>query len=198
MGQSEKQKIAVFASGSGTNFENLATYFHAHSHIVVDCLVVNNSNAFAVERAKKLNITTFEFLTKEEFVSGKVTELLKSREIRWVVLAGFLWLIPPSLIQAFPNRIINIHPALLPKFGGKGMYGLKVHQAVKDSGESSTGITIHLVNEKYDEGEILFQAACPVQSTDSAEDIAHRIHNLEYRYYPQVVEEQIRKESNFS
>jgi phosphoribosylglycinamide formyltransferase 1 len=198
MGQSKTQQIAVFASGSGTNFENLVHYFSGSEIIKVACLVVNKSEALAVERAKRLSIPFFIFEKKEDYTSGRVVEVLRQNNIDWVVLAGFLWLIPTALIHAYPHRIINIHPALLPKFGGKGMYGKKVHEAVKEAGEKNTGITIHLVNEKYDEGEILFQTSCEVSAEDSPVTIAEKVHELEYRHYPQVIEERIRKEGKIS
>ena len=148
----------------------------------------NNANAFVLERAKKLEIPTKTF-NREEF--DKVVLALKENGITHVVLAGFLWLIPASLIKAFPNKIINIHPALLPKFGGKGMYGMKIHELVRTSNETETGITIHLIDEKYDEGPILFQGKCSVSDNDSAQEIAHKVHQLEYAHYPVIIEKWI-------
>ncbi len=180
------KRITLFASGSGTNVQNIIEYFSGNENVKVDSVWSNNPNALVLERAKRLGIETFVF-TKYEFRnSSKVVEELKKREVDLVVLAGFLWLIPINLIQNFP--IINIHPALLPKYGGKGMYGLKVHQAVVDNEEKESGITIHFVNENYDEGKIIFQAKCGVLSTDCVEDVASKVHQLEYKYYPEIIE----------
>ncbi|HPE76835.1 MAG TPA: phosphoribosylglycinamide formyltransferase [Draconibacterium sp.] len=180
------KNIALFASGSGTNVENIIKYFSDNELVKVDSVWSNNPMAFALERAKRFNIDAFVF-TKDEFrTTNKVIEELKKRSIDLIVLAGFLWLIPVNLIQNFP--IVNIHPALLPKYGGKGMYGMKVHQAVFDNREKESGITIHYVNEKYDEGEIIFQAKCEILSTDCADDVALKVHDLEYRYFPEIIE----------
>ena len=180
------KKIALFASGSGTNVQNIIEYFAHNEKVKIDSVWSNNPSAFVLERSKRSGIETFVF-SKEEFRNtSKVVETLKKREVDLVVLAGFLWLIPINLIQNFP--IVNIHPALLPKYGGKGMYGLKVHQAVIDNQENESGITIHFVNEKYDEGKIIFQAKCEVSNTDCAEDVAFKVHQLEYKYYPEIIE----------
>ncbi len=180
------KRITLFASGSGTNVQNIIDYFSDNQGVVVDSVVSNNPNAFVLERVKSLGVETFVF-TKDEFQhTSKVVEKLKKRDIDLIVLAGFLWLIPINLIHNFP--IINIHPALLPKYGGKGMYGLKVHQAVIDNHEKESGITIHFVNENYDEGKIIFQAKCEVLTTDCAEDVASKVHQLEYKYFPEIIE----------
>ncbi len=180
------KRITLFASGSGTNVQNIIDYYSDNENVIVDSVVSNNPKAFVLERAKHLGVETF-VITKDEFQNtSKVVEKLKKRNIDIVVLAGFLWLIPVNLIQNFP--IINIHPALLPKYGGKGMYGLKVHQAVVDNKENESGITIHFVNENYDEGKIIFQAKCEVLSTDCAEDVASKVHQLEYKYFPEIIE----------
>jgi phosphoribosylglycinamide formyltransferase-1 len=151
-------------------------------------IISNQPNAYIHKRAETLKIPSFTF-TKEQFFDAKpVLELLTEYNIDAIVLAGFLLKIPTLLIQHFPDKIINIHPALLPKFGGKGMYGARVHQAVKEAGETETGITIHYVNENYDDGNIVFQARCPVSADDTAEMIAAKVHLLEYEYYPQVIE----------
>jgi phosphoribosylglycinamide formyltransferase 1 len=182
----KEQRIAIFASGSGTNAQNIFEYFSENENVVVDSMWSNNPDAFALERAKKFDIKTFVF-TKNEFRNTSfVVEELQKRKVDLIVLAGFLWLIPMNLIQNF--RIINIHPALLPKYGGKGMYGIKVHQAVVENKDIESGISIHFVNEKYDEGEIIFQAKCPVLPTDSADDVANKVHKLEYKYFPEVIE----------
>lgn len=180
------KRIALFASGSGTNVQNIIEYFSENEGVVVDSVWTNNPEAYVLERAKKFGIDTFMF-TKDEFRNtNKVVELLKNRRVDLIVLAGFLWLIPANLIQNF--QIINIHPALLPKYGGKGMYGMKVHQAVVDNKETESGISIHFVNEKYDEGKIIFQATCPVLPTDSPDEVAEKVHRLEYKYFPEVIE----------
>lgn len=187
------KKIAIFASGSGTNAQNIIEYFSDNERVIIDSLWTNNPNAYALLRAKKFGIETFVF-TKNEFVhSTKVVEELKKRNVNLIVLAGFLWLIPVNLIQNF--KIINIHPALLPKYGGKGMYGIKVHQAVVENKDIESGISIHFVNEKYDEGEIIFQAKCAVLPNDTAEDVALKVHELEYKFFPKVIEKVLSDEN---
>jgi len=181
-----RKKIAIFASGSGTNAQKIFEYFSENEMVIVDSLWSNKKDAFALERAKNFQINTFVF-NKEEFTgSNRIVQKLKSREVDLIVLAGFLWLVPSNLIKSFP--IINIHPALLPKYGGKGMYGMRVHQAVVKNKDEESGITIHYVNEIYDDGKIIFQAKCPVLPSDSPEDVAHKVHQLEYRYFPEVIE----------
>jgi phosphoribosylglycinamide formyltransferase-1 len=181
-------RLAIFASGSGTNAEEIMKQFQHHAQIEVVLVLSNNANAFVLERAKKFNVPSKVFNRAQFHDSDEVLSWLTQESITHIVLAGFMWLMPASLIQAYPNKIINIHPALLPRFGGKGMYGHHVHEAVKAAGEKETGITIHLVNEKYDEGKILFQASCVVDSTDSQEKIAAKVHALEYRHYPEQIE----------
>jgi phosphoribosylglycinamide formyltransferase 1 len=185
---SQEFRIAIFASGGGTNAEAIIKHFKDHPLIKVALVLSNNPNAFVLERAKKFTIPTRVF-SRDEF--GHVADRLKEYEITHIVLAGFLWLIPVSLIKAFPNKIINIHPALLPKFGGKGMYGMKIHERVRTLNETETGITVHLINEKYDEGPILFQGRCDVSGTDSPQEIANKVHQLEYVHYPVVIEKWI-------
>jgi len=180
-------KIAIFASGSGSNAENIVTYFSNNSDLEFPIILSNKSAAFIHERAKRLKIPSITF-SKDQFNDGNaILEVLKSNKIDFIVLAGFLLKIPTLLINEFPNKIINIHPALLPKYGGKGMYGDKVHQAVKVAGETESGITIHYVNENYDEGNIIFQARCEILAEDSAEDIANKVHALEYKFFPEVI-----------
>ncbi|MCX7638137.1 MAG: phosphoribosylglycinamide formyltransferase [Cyclobacteriaceae bacterium] len=183
-----KWRIAIFASGSGTNAEAIMKHFRSHPQIAVAALLSNKADAYALERARKLNVPTMVFNRKQFYETGEVSAWLQQRGITHLVLAGFLWLIPESLIHAYLGRIINIHPALLPKYGGKGMYGLHVHRAVKEAGERETGITIHLVNEKYDDGKILLQARVPLDGSETPEEIAGKVHELEYRYYPDVIE----------
>jgi len=181
-------RIAIFASGNGSNTENIIRYFGENSSVSVDLIVSNNKNAYVLQRAAKLGIETrvierADFMYPNEFIL-----FLKERKIDWIILAGFLWLIPADLINTFPKKIVNIHPALLPKYGGKGMYGDFVHRAVSESGDTETGISIHFVNQSYDEGEILFQKIVKIEAYENPEIIAEKIHQLEYSYYPQVIE----------
>ncbi|MBN1119026.1 MAG: phosphoribosylglycinamide formyltransferase [Bacteroidales bacterium] len=185
--------IAIFASGSGSNAQNIIEYFQNSKNTHVKCILCNSLKAFVLERARNLNVNSFVFDRKGFYNENKVLDYLKSQEIDIVVLAGFLWLIPENLIKAYPNKIINIHPALLPKYGGKGMYGMHVHQAVVDNNEQESGITIHYVNERYDEGDIIFQAKCKVDSTDTPDDVARKVHELEYKHFPRVIEQVILK-----
>ena len=184
----KKSRIAVLASGNGTNAEAIFKYFGHHPSIQAVLLLSNNPSAVALERAKQYEIPAKVF-TREQFSgSDEVLHWLGEFAVTHIVLAGFLWLIPEHLLKAFPDRIINIHPALLPKFGGKGMYGTKVHEAVKAGGEKETGISIHLVNEHYDKGNILFQARCKIESSETSEQIAAKVNQLEYINYPKVIE----------
>lgn len=181
-------KIALFASGSGTNVENIAQYFKGHPFIEVSLILSNKKDAYVLERAKKLNIPSIIFNQHQFNETAEIVDRLKADKIDLVVLAGFLWLIPDSLITAFPNRIINIHPALLPKYGGKGMYGGKVHEAVVSNHEKESGITIHFVNKEYDKGTILFQAKVEILPTDSPDNVAYKVHALEYEHFPKEIE----------
>jgi phosphoribosylglycinamide formyltransferase-1 len=183
-------KIAIFASGSGSNAENIINHFEQGNVAKVVLVLSENEKAFVFERALKLNVPSLLF-TLEELKNGKVLSILKHYQIDYIILAGFLKLFPASIIEEFPHKIVNIHPALLPKFGGKGMYGSKVHQAVIESHENESGITIHFVNQNYDDGNIIFQAKCPVLKDDSPESLAHRVHELEYKYFPGVIEQLI-------
>ena len=183
----KKPRIAVFASGNGTNAEAIFKYFRHRSSIHVALLLSNNPHALALERARQYAIPSKTF-TRVQFNSDEVCNWLIDYEVTHLVLAGFIWLIPQHLLKAFPDRIINIHPALLPKFGGKGMYGTNVHEAVKATGEKETGISIHLVNEHYDEGNILFQARCNVEPSETSEQIAAKVNQLECMHYPSVIE----------
>lgn len=181
------KKIAILASGSGTNAENIAKFFRNSNEVEVSLILTNNPDAGVIRRARKLHIPTLLFDRVSFYESGKVLEILKRMEIDLIVLAGFMMLIPEDLVKTFEGRIVNIHPALLPKYGGKGMYGSFVHEAVVAAGEQETGITIHFVNEHYDEGEIIFQASCPVSPDDSPEDVATKVHALEYKHFPEVI-----------
>jgi phosphoribosylglycinamide formyltransferase-1 len=183
------KKIAILASGSGSNAENIANYFKESDYAEVSFIIANNPNAYVIERAKRLGIE-YAVVTKAEFMEAdSIIEMLKERGIDFVVLAGFLLLVPEKFIKAYPGRIVNIHPALLPKHGGKGMYGDNVHKAVVASGDTESGITIHLIDEHYDKGTTFFQAKCPVLPTDTADDIAAKVHELEYEHFPHVIEE---------
>ena len=188
------KKIAIFASGSGSNAENIIQYFAQKPQFCVKSVFCNVPDAYVLERAKKYRIPSFVF-NREEFRNpDKVFRQLQEQEIDFIVLAGFLWLMPSFITAAWPNKIVNIHPALLPAYGGKGMYGHHVHEAVIADGEKESGITIHYVNDHYDQGAIIFQAKCPVLPTDTPDDLAARVHELEYRYFPQIIAETILKQ----
>lgn len=181
------KRLAILASGSGSNAEKIMEYFQDSLKGKVALVASNRPDAFVLERAKKFGVTAISF-TRKEMEAGLLLKKLQEMKIDWVILAGFLLKIPEDLIRAFPDRMVNIHPALLPKYGGKGMYGIHVHEAVKAAGEKETGITIHLVNEHYDEGKIIFQAATTIDAKDSPEDIAQKVHELEHRYFPEVID----------
>lgn len=182
-------KIALFASGSGSNAENIIQYFAGNNHFKFPIVVSNKADAFVHQRAQKLGVPSVTF-SREDFKTGaNILNFLKQYDIDCIVLAGFLLKVPEVLINAFPDKIINIHPALLPQYGGKGMYGHHVHEAVAASGDTESGITIHYVNEHYDEGNIIFQAKCSVLPTDTPETIAEKVHALEYEYFPKVIAE---------
>jgi phosphoribosylglycinamide formyltransferase-1 len=185
------KNIVIFASGSGSNAENIVNYFKNHSAVRVVALVCNRKEAFVFERMQRLDIPSYYF-TRNEFEDGTVLKLLEHVNARMIVLAGFLKLIPESLIKAFAGPIINIHPALLPMFGGKGMYGNKVHEAVVSAGEKKSGITIHFVNDKYDEGKIIAQYETEITATDTAETVAAKVHDLEMKWFPVVIEKVIK------
>lgn len=182
--------MAVFASGNGSNALNFFSYFKNHKKIVFDRIYCNNPKAGIIQKAHDVGIDCRLF-NREEWLNGNITAELKERNTDYIVLAGFLWLVPADLVQAFPNQIINIHPALLPLYGGKGMYGMRVHEQVVANAEKETGITIHLVNEEYDKGEPLFQKKFALEPGDTAESVAQKIHHLEYKYFPGVVEKYI-------
>ena len=187
------RNLAIFASGSGTNAENLIRYFANHPSIRVKIVLTNNQNAYVLSRANALNVDTFVFDRCDFYETEKVINILKKYDADYLVLAGFLWLVPQRLTAAFPHRIVNIHPALLPAYGGKGMYGMHVHRAIIAAGEKQSGITIHEVNEEYDRGAILFQNSCPITSTDTPETLADKIHSLEQAYFPVVVEKWVKE-----
>lgn len=183
-----QKRLAIFASGSGSNAEKIAEYFANHPDIVVTLILSNNPQAGVIARARRLHIPVVLFDRKTFYDTPKVIEILQNEHIDLVVLAGFMMLIPEAMVQAFPNKIVNIHPALLPKYGGKGMYGHFVHEAVVAAQEPESGISIHYVNERYDEGNIIFQATCPVMPDDMPEDVARKVQVLEHQHYPEVVE----------
>ena len=182
------KRIVIFASGSGTNAENLIRFFHNRNNVSVIQVLTNNPRAKVLDRCKNLNISALCFNRVAFSETNDVLNLLKVSKPDLIVLAGFLWKISQSIISEFPSKIINIHPALLPKFGGKGMYGMHVHEAVVNNKETETGITIHYVNENYDEGAIIFQERCEVLLTDTPQSIAEKIHELEMEHFPKVVE----------
>ena len=185
-------KIVVFASGSGSNAENIINYFSSTKTAIVTKVLCNNKNAKVFERCARLHIACSYFTRNDFYDSESILNILKE-DADYIVLAGFLWKVPENIIKAFLKKIINIHPALLPNYGGKGMYGMNVHRAIRENNETETGITIHFVNENYDEGAIIFQAKTEVTPEDSPKDIASKIHLLEQRYFPQVIEETIVK-----
>ena len=196
-GNMKPVRLAILASGSGSNAENIIHFFSSENRVKIGIIISNKTEAQVHQRAERLGIPSVT-LTRETLTDGfALTQMLKNEGIDFIILAGYLVKIPAELISAFPNRIVNIHPALLPKFGGKGMYGNHVHQAVVDAKEQESGITIHLVNKNYDEGSIVFQAKCPVLPGDSADDVAAKVHELEYRHYPEVIRQLLQKEFNW-
>lgn len=184
------KRIIILASGSGTNAENIIKHFKDSNLICVTQVLSNNKDAKVLERAKGLNMSCLSFDKKDFIATDLILNLLKE-QADYIILAGFLWKVPEKIIHAFPNKIINIHPALLPKYGGKGMYGMNVHKAVVDNKESESGITIHYVNENYDDGAIIFQAKVAIETSDLPEDVAQKIHKLEYKHFPKVIEDVI-------
>ena len=185
---SKQHTILIFASGSGTNAEQIIRHFSPMTNVKVAGVYTNNSFAFVIERAKELNVSTFVFSRKQLNDPNALLAELKDKTPNLIVLAGFLWKIPPHIVDAFPDKIINIHPSLLPKFGGKGMYGRHVHQAVIDAKERESGITIHYVNSQYDEGAIIFQAKTPVDPQETPESLAQKIHKLEHKHFSEQIE----------
>ncbi len=182
------KRIIIFASGSGTNAENIIKYFQKQKNAEVTHVFSNNLRAKVLKRAHDLQVKALHFDKESFYDSNDVLNILKDAQPDIIVLAGFLWIFPKKIIDVFPNKVINIHPALLPKYGGKGMYGRHVHEAVVRNKEKESGITIHYVNEHYDEGAIIFQARTSVNRDDSADDVAKAIHALEYKHFPAVIE----------
>ena len=183
------KNLAIFASGSGSNAENIIRYFAEKPGFRVKKVYCNVPDAYVLERAKKYNVPTQVFNRAEFRNPDIILRQLQEEGTDFIILAGFLWLVPPCITAAYPNRIVNIHPALLPAYGGKGMYGHHVHEAVLAAGEQQSGITIHYVNDRYDSGDIIFQATCPVLPDDTPDTLAARVHELEYRHFPRVIEE---------
>lgn len=182
------KKIVIFASGSGTNAENIIKYFRDNQKAEVKAVFSNKRSAKVLKRAFDLNVQALHFDREAFYDTNEVLNVLKDIDPAIIVLAGFLWVFPEKILKEFPDKVINIHPALLPKYGGKGMYGMNVHQAVLDSKDVQTGISIHYVNENYDEGETIFQTTTPVSPDDTVEEIANKIHELEYEHFPKVIE----------
>ncbi len=185
--------IAIFASGTGSNAQKIMEYFARHAHIRVALVVSNNSQAGVLAIAQQHDVPVCTITRNQFYETPEVINILYEAKVEWVILAGFLWLVPVSLIRAFPDKIVNIHPALLPKYGGKGMYGAKVHQAVVEAGETNSGITIHQVDEEYDKGKIIFQATCQVTPKDTAEEVAHKVQALEHAHFAPIMEKLILK-----
>ena len=185
-----KYKLALFASGSGSNVENIYNYFKNNNAIIPELLICNNKDAYVIERAKKINLA-YEIIEPNSKNNNEFLLFLKSKKITHLILAGYLKLVGKEIIKRYRNKIINIHPALLPKYGGKGYYGDFVHKSVLDSKESKSGITIHLVNEKYDDGKVLFQKEVLIDQLETIDSLASKIHKLEHKYYPEIIEKYI-------
>lgn len=183
-----KKRIAIFASGNGTNAQRIIEYFIGSEQAEVSMILTNSPQAYVIQRGKMFKIPVFIFNKEDFYSTNNVLNKLSEAKTDLIVLAGFLWLIPAEIIKNFPDRIVNIHPALLPKYGGKGMYGANVHRAVISAGEKESGISIHYVNEKYDEGNIIFQAKCTVDAGETPDSLAVKIHQLEHTYFPLIIE----------
>ncbi|HQL52643.1 MAG: phosphoribosylglycinamide formyltransferase [Patescibacteria group bacterium] len=182
------KNISIWASGNGSNAENIIKYFNNHKKIRIDHIICNNSKAGVIECAQRLNIDCFVFSKKDFSEGNAVLNKIIERKTNYIILSGFLQMVPTNIINKFPNAIINIHPALLPDFGGKGMYGNHVHEAVINAKKNESGITIHLVDEIYDHGKIIFQKKCKINKNETPESLAKKIHKLEYKYFPKVIE----------
>ncbi len=182
-------RLAIFASGSGTNAENIIRYFQNKPHIKVSCVCTNRADAYVAERVRPYGVPVLVFSRQDFYETHRVIDYLEENKIDWVILAGFLWLIPDNLVKRYSFHIINIHPALLPKYGGKGMYGASVHKAVIGNREKQSGITIHFVNNEYDKGNIIYQVTCDIDPADTPDTLASKVHALEYEHFPRVIEE---------
>ena len=187
------KNIAIFASGSGTNAENLVRFFRTSSFGQVSLVLTNRPDAGVIQRAQSDDIECIVFNRRQFYDTNEVVDLLVERGIEFVILAGFLWLVPDNLLELYDNKIVNIHPALLPKYGGKGMYGHFVHEAVITNAEKESGITIHYVNSRYDEGDVILQARCKIEIDDTPDSLASKIHALEYEHFPKAVEALLKK-----
>ena len=185
-------RLAILGSGNGTNAQQISEYFAGRTDVEVACIIYNKKDAYIAQRAKNLGNESHYFGRSDFFQNGNVLKYLAEKKVDWVILAGFLWLVPEDMLAAYPNRIINIHPALLPKYGGKGMYGHHVHEAVVAAGEHESGITIHIVDRHYDRGTTLFQARCSVTPDDTPDSLAAKIHLLEKEHFPRVIDETIK------
>lgn len=190
---SKKIRLAILGSGNGTNAQQISEYFAGSMDVEVACIIYNVRDAYIAQRAKNLGIEARYFGRADFYSNGAVLQYLKEKDIDWVILAGFLWLVPEDMLKAYPQHIINIHPALLPSYGGKGMYGHHVHEAVVANHEKESGITIHIVDEHYDRGTTLFQARCTVDPDETADTLAAKIHLLEKEYFPRVIEETVKR-----
>ena len=188
-----KKRIAIFASGSGSNAQKIMEHFKRHSDAEVAIILTNNPQAYVLQRADNFEIPSHIFTRHEFYETDEVIRLLKNLQVDLIVLAGFLWLVPPALLAAYPNKIINLHPALLPKYGGKGMYGDNVHKAILAAGEDESGITIHFVNQNFDEGEIIHQSRFKIEPGDTLEMIKFKGQQLEHNNFPRVVENLLKK-----
>ena len=188
-----KKRIAIFASGSGSNAQKIMEHFKKHNEAEVAIVLTNNPEAYVLQRADNFEVPSHIFTRHEFYQTDEIIQLLKNLQIDIIVLAGFLWLIPDNLLKAFPNKIINLHPALLPKYGGKGMYGDNVHKAIIEAGDLESGITIHFVNENFDEGEIIHQSRFHIEKDDDLEMIKFKGQQLEHLHYPKVIELLLKK-----
>ena len=186
-------RLAILGSGNGTNAQQISEYFAGRTDVEVACIIYNKRDAYIAQRAKNLGIEARYFGRADFYDNGNVLRYLQQKKVDWVILAGFLWLVPEPILDAYPNRIINIHPALLPKYGGRGMYGHHVHEAVVAAGEHESGITIHIVDRHYDRGTTLFQARCTVTPDDTPDTLAAKIHLLEKEHFPRVIDETIKR-----
>ena len=186
-------RLAILGSGNGTNAQQITEYFASRSDVEIACIIYNVRDAYIAQRARNLGVEARYFGRADFYESGAVLDYLRQKGVDWVILAGFLWLVPQPILDAFPQKVINIHPALLPKYGGKGMYGHHVHEAVVAAGEHESGITIHIVDNHYDRGTILFQARCTVTPDDTPDTLAAKIHLLEKEHFPRVIDETINR-----
>ncbi len=182
------KNLAIFASGSGTNAERIIEYFENNDLVKINLVLSNRKDAYVIQRAQNHNVPVIYFSKETLYETKDLLIILEEFSIDLIVLAGFLWLVPDYLIKAFPHKIINIHPALLPKYGGEGMYGIKVHEAVIKNKDKESGISIHYVNEKYDDGELIFQAKCKIEENDTPDSLAEKVHALEYEHFPVIIE----------